>query len=42
MTGGPYNTQTSPLICSENEWTGIYMIETSVMEELSGQQTLKG
>ena len=32
--GGPYYIKTSPLICSENQWTGFYMIETSVMKEL--------
>ena len=24
----------SPLICSANQWTGFYMIQTSVMKEL--------
>ena len=26
--------ETSPLICSANQWTGSYIIGTSVMEEL--------
>ena len=26
--------ETSPLICSENQWTGFYIIETSVMEDI--------
>ena len=32
--GGPYHTETSPSICKANQWTGFYMIETSVMTEL--------
>ena len=31
---GPYHRETSPLICRENQWTGLYMIETTVMKEL--------
>ena len=31
---GPYHIETSPLICTTNQWTGFYMIETSVMKEL--------
>ena len=27
--------ETSPLICRANQWTGFYMIRTSVMKELS-------
>ena len=30
--GGPYHIETSPLICSENQWAGFYMIRTSVMK----------
>ena len=30
----PYYRETSPLIFSANQWTGFYMIETSVMKEL--------
>ena len=32
--GGPYHTETSPLIWRANQWTGFYMIRTPVMEEL--------
>ena len=32
--GGPNHIETSQLICSANQWTGFYMIETSVMKEL--------
>ena len=32
--GGPYRTKTSPLIFRANEWTGFYIIETSIMKEL--------
>ena len=32
--GGPYHTETSLLICSANQWTGFYIIGTSVMKEL--------
>ena len=33
--GGPYHTETSPLICSAvNQWTGFSMVGTSVMKEL--------
>ena len=31
---GPYHIETSPLICRANQWTGFYMIGTSVMKEL--------
>ena len=31
---GPYHIETSPLICTGNQWTGFYMIETFVMKEL--------
>ena len=31
----PYHIETSPLICSANQWTGFYMIWTSIMKELS-------
>ena len=31
---GLYHIETSPLICRANEWTGFYMIGTSVMKEL--------
>ena len=35
--GEPYNTETSPLICSANQQTGFYMIRTSVMKVLTQQ-----
>ena len=31
---GPYHIETSLLICRTNEWTGFYMIATSVIKEL--------
>ena len=31
---GLYHTETSPLIHSENQWTGFYMIGSSIIEEL--------
>ena len=33
---GRYDIETSPLICSVNQWTGFYMITVSVMKELNG------
>ena len=30
--GDPYHIETSPLICSENQWTVFYVIWTSVMK----------
>ena len=35
---GPYNLETSLLICKANQWTGVYMLGTSVMKELNLQQ----
>ena len=32
--GGPYYIETSLLICPANNWTGFYIIRTSVMKEL--------
>ena len=32
--GDRYHIETSPLICSENQWTGFYMITASVMKVL--------
>ena len=32
--GGSYHTETSPLICRANHWTGFYMITASFMKEL--------
>ena len=34
FNGGSYHIETNPLICSENQWTGFYIIGTSVMKEL--------
>ena len=31
---GCYYIEASPLICSENQWTGFYMIMVPVMKEL--------
>ena len=31
--GDRYHTETSPLICGANQWTGFYMITASVMKE---------
>ena len=33
--GDPYHIETSPLIYFSNQWTGFYMIATSVMKELN-------
>ena len=30
---GLYHIEASPMICSANQWTGFYMIETSIMKE---------
>ena len=35
--GGPYNIETSPLICRANQWISFYMIWTSVIEELTAK-----
>ena len=32
--GGPHQVETSPLICSTNQWTGFYLIETSIMKKV--------
>ena len=32
--GEPYYPETSPLICSANQWTGFYMIGTFVIKDL--------
>ena len=34
LDGGRYHIETSPLICSVNQWTGFYMITASVMKGL--------
>ena len=33
--GGPYHIETSPLVCKANQWTGFYIIGTSVLKELN-------
>ena len=33
--GDRYHIETSPLICSSNQWTGFYMITAYVLKELS-------
>ena len=35
--GGRYHIETSPLICSANQWTSFYIITVSVMKELIGK-----
>ena len=37
---GSYYIETSPLIYRANQWTGFYMIGTSVMKELNWKKTL--
>ena len=34
MTNVSINIETSSLLCSANEWTGLYMTGTSIMKEL--------
>ena len=33
--GGRYDIETSPLVCSANQWTGFYMITASVLKGLN-------
>ena len=33
--GGRYHIETRPLICRANQWTGFYVMRTSVMKELN-------
>ena len=40
LSGGRYHIETSPLICKANQWTGFYMITTSVMKELNNTDYL--
>ena len=35
--GGPYHIETCPSISRASQWTGLYMIGTSVMKELELQ-----
>ena len=37
-----YHIETSPLICRANQWTGFYMIATSVIKELSSDTRTNG
>ena len=30
--GGSYHIETSPLVCSANQWTCFYIIETTIMK----------
>ena len=39
--GSLYHKETSPLICSTNQWPGFYVIETSFMKELRKQVCLQ-
>ena len=39
--GGPYHTETSPLICEAYQWIGFYMIGTIVAKELKNFLSLK-
>ena len=32
--GGPYHIETSPSILAANQWTGFYMVGTSITQEL--------
>ena len=32
---GPCHIETSPLICRVNQWTGFYMIGTSIMKKMN-------
>ena len=34
---GSYHIETSPLLCSANQWTGFYMKGTSVMKDIMRQ-----
>ena len=38
--GGPYHIETSPLICTANQWTDFYMILTSVMKALKSSRNV--
>ena len=38
---GSYHIETSPLIYRANQWTGFYMIGTSVMKELNWKKNIK-
>ena len=36
---GRYHTETSPLVCRANQWTGFYMTMASVMKELKAKES---
>ena len=38
---GPYHIETSPLICSANQWTAFYMIGTSVIKHFELKHFVK-
>ena len=38
---GRYHIETSPLICGVNQWTGFYMISSSVMKGLKDRSFWK-
>ena len=40
--GGPYHKGTRPLIYRANQWTGFFMMGTSVMKELKAIMTFFG
>ena len=40
--GGRYHIESSPLICSANQWTGFYMMMASVMKALMSQSRSRG
>ena len=37
MTQAVYHIETSPLICSANQWTVFYMITAPIMKELTSE-----
>ena len=37
MTQAVYHIETSPLICSANQWTVFYMITVPIMKELTSE-----
>ena len=39
--GVRYHIETSPLICSANQWTGFYIIAAPVMKELKTHALVK-
>ena len=42
MTEAVIIIETSPLICSANQWTGFYMITVSIMKELNNEVATVG